>query len=87
MWKHLENSYNRVLYFNGERDERINEDNRERMWEEASTIERERERACNTFSFSSLCFTPSPTPSFLNSSTGGHVSLFYWVRCCLPIRK
>ena len=44
MWKHLENSYNRVLYFNGERDERINEDNRERMWEEASTIERERER-------------------------------------------
>ena len=43
MWKHLENSYNRVLYFNGERDERINEDNRERMWEEASTIERERE--------------------------------------------
>ena len=30
MWKHLENSYNRVLYFNGERDERINEDNRER---------------------------------------------------------
>ena len=41
MWKHLENSYNRVLYFNGERDERINEDNRERMWEEASAIERE----------------------------------------------
>jgi len=53
MWKPLENSYNRVLYFNGERE----------MRELMKIIEKEkvgrdfchRERACNSFSFSFLC--------------------------------
>ena len=90
MWKPLENSYNRVLYFNGEIEMRelMKIIEKEKVGRGFCHGERERERELVMHSpFLPCVLTPSPTPSFFNSCRGGHVSLFYWVRCCLPIRK